>query len=825
MKLKCFFILIIFFLCKVTQVFSQAKIVEITVLMQGENQKKPEPKAGVHVYGFYDVAKANKFMASAENDIAFDPRPGEHFDVYAQTDNEGYCEMELTPIGAVVIRPEFGSPKMQEINGKFKHTIEIKDVGRVMGEVVQVAKMKRMNKSRPARRFGNRLVFGPHSFYLNSEQTYSNARTGLAPIVTTMTVRDSLLNIKDKLVVDIDSILVPLDTFMIARPFIKDGEAYQKTQKRRMGFDEKNDPLIAYRSLKPMVTREEDSISVYLVLYPIEKDKHYRINATHWFENYHNVYFSDSVCLAEGLDKDPMRFLDYNLIQIPIDTLRYRRKGRREKFQDKRKLNLNFMVGKAELDPTDSLNFVQLNQLKEDLARFANSAESAVFDIVVHGQASPDGGIAINQRLCNQRAEYLKSQIASSFPELRSLMTATASVAGWEDVARLLEEDSLMDYANEVKEIIASNKNTQVQERKIRALPYYDLIREKILPQLRVVDFSFSYVTNRILSPDEVYQRYLTDPGYRSGKKLKPYEFYHLLRMIKEPKELEVLAHAAWKSVKDDDQKNPWPLAAYVLGQCYLQRGVADTTLFKPYLDWRRAGYPKPEAQMTNSEGYKLNYVNDPAIVTAHIMHLCKAGDYYMADSVAANLLPDEPRFFMMKRFLDCLNGEYNDPFVRDTVASTSVWNKVVLYAAQDAEGQNNASMHRTALYLLKNDTVNFDQEDPKVLYMIATLRFRLEGPKNDAEIYSEHYFEKDEFADMMFSGAGYGMEDDQTAEDWGLPMIECCLKDEKYLKYMLFDGEFNSAYRKTFLKAWKKMKSEKEQENVENFNADETKQ
>lgn len=794
MKLRYFLLFLIFLVCSGNEtVFAQAKFIEITV-KQKKKDGSTEPKSNMHVFGFFDLAKGKKFERAAKDMTkVFSPRAGVDYDVYVTTDAEGFCEMQLPPTGSIVVRPEFGDPKFESLNGKLKVEIVLSYDGIQLQGTEVLHKKVRKNKPAPTRRFGNRIVFGPHSFYLFPNQTWSNARTGLAPMVKTMDLKD-------------DTILVPIDTFMIARPFIKDGKEYQQTQKRRMGFDEKNDPLIAYRSGSFMKTREEDSVQISLVLYPVDIKKRYQITATHWFENYHNVYYSDSVCLADGFEKEPMRFLEYDLMQVPIDRTRYERQGRRELSTDKRELNLKFMVGEATLDPTDSLNILQLNQLKEDLARYLNDGESGISAVEVHGQASPDGGIAINQRLCHQRSEFLKSEIASSFPSLRSVMKASASVAGWEDVARLLEEDSLVAYANEVKDIIASNKNSQVQERKIRALPYYEMIKEKILPRLRIVEFSFTYFTRRVLTPEEIYEKFLTDPEYKTGKKEKPYEFYHLFELVKDPKELEVLAKAAWKSVKDDDFKKPWPLAAYVLSQCYLQRDTADSKLLAPYLDWDRAGLDKPELQKRGFDGSLLGWVNDEAIVSAYITHLCKEGDYYMADSVAVNLLPDEPRYFMMKRFLDCLNGLYNDPDTRDTVATTSIMNKVVLYAAQDDPDEpDNEDFHRQALLLLRTDTAHFDPEDPKVLYMIATLRFRLEANK-DQKDYNESFFEKDDWfvpsEDNPFVDA-----DGLTSQDWGYPMVQCCLKDEKYLKYVLTDGEFNKQYRTAFLKVWKKLK------------------
>lgn len=807
MKWRYFLLFVVVFFGYAESVLSQGKTIEITVLRAEKKGEKPKPLELTEVYGFFDKKKADEFVTKMK-DIAFVPRLGDDYDCATKTDGEGVCELVLPSSGVIVVRPYFDDLVLEEVKGRYKFQVNLLHSGKVLGTVDVSGASILVNKPLTPIRLGKRKIV-PIKFYLFPNETRDDSRMGMAPVST---------------------ILETGDTFRIIRPFIKDGQHYYRTQKRRMGFDEKNDPLIAYRTPTFMKTREMDVIEDTIVLDSLKKGIHYKVTATRWFENYHTVYVSDSVCLDEGYDKEPMRFLEYDLVQVPIQRDRYIRKGRREMLQDSRKLNLSFMVGRAELDPADSLNFLQLDQLKEDLGRYLNDVDAGISDMEIHGQASPDGGIAINQRLCRERAEYLKSEISSAYPSLRSSMKASASVAEWGDVADLLEADSLTEYAQEVRNIVVENTNTQVQERKIRALPYYELIKEKILPRLRVVDFTFTYFTNRIRTPEEVYELYQTDPGYKSGKKEKPYEFYHLFNMIDDPKELEILAKEALKSVKDDDHEKPWPLAAYILQQCYLKRDTFDTNLLKPYLDWTRVGYKPIELFKQGFEGRGRGWVNDEAIVTAHIISLCKDGDYYMADSVAINLLPNEARFEKMKNFIRCLNGLWNVPTVRNAVAATSPMNKAVVYAAQDDPSPyaRARQFNEEALQMLVKDTVNFDSEDPRVLYMIASLRFRLHANKSQKS-YNDQNFEYYDMEANFFTPSPENpfvdIDGVTIRDDWGYPMVQCCLKDRKYLKYMLYDGEFNEAYRKAFKAYWKKLTGEEidDKNNVVKKETDET--
>ena len=766
--------------------YAQLKNIEIKVVGVDATStslgKKEEPVEYVEIYGFYDFAKAEAFRETLVNDFDYIPNWQNDCDKFAQTNKEGWAEIELPMNGVVVIRPPFGNPYLEHVRNRMKIKITIQnDEGRTMKEIVASGKLQIRNKPRPNRRVGNKITIGPHVFLLNSSETRSNARIGLAPIVTVLESYDAVHG--------------TIDTFEVMRPFIKDGLAYHRSQERRMGYDLGNDSLNRFRSSAFMKTREADSIVVYHVLYPVDKNKHYKVDAIKWFEDYNTVYFTDSVCLSEGLDEEPMRFLQYDVMNTSIDKIRYVRKGAREMLADKRELYLNFVVGEARLDLTDSLNIEQLEQLKRDLGRYINDKDGGVSLVVIKGQASPDGGIAINERLCARRAQYLRGELASTFPSLSEVTTVESRVATWADVADLLEKDSLPEYAAEVRGIVSAVNDPWAQEVRIRKLPFYSYIKENVLPRLRVVEFTFHYFANRVRTADEIYALYDKDPGYRDGSKEQPYEFYILFDKVKDkPRELETLAEAAYKSVKEIGTDRRWPLAAYHLAQCYLKRDHIDTLLLKPYLNW----YAGPNFENRDVNQQLRGWDNDEAIVCTHIAMLCKAGDYTMADSIAANLLPATPKFATLRLFLDCLNGGWNIPAVRDSVAATSPMNKVVVYAAQDNEGVDNSQYHRAALYMLQ-DTTLFSPQDPKVKYMEAILRFRLEANR-EAKSFSENNFIYDEY---------YEEADGLPRMDWGVPMVECARLDEKYVKLLQYDGYFTKAYRDAFNKYWKKLKEE----------------
>lgn len=765
---------------------AQMKLVEINVLKEINGGMSKEPMSNVNVYGFMDLRKASDFIKKSKS-LAFTPKPSD-FDCYEKTNADGFCNLELPLDGVVVVIPPFGEPKSSKVNSRETVTILYKEdeMGKILQEVVKTVRVKRDRQPIVGVRTGDTKSIR-YKLPIYSQQARSDVRCGFAPICIEVQTRD---------------------TFCIYPPVILDGSEYHQTQTRRMGYDLQHDSLSQYAyTNRFMRTREEDSLIIDLKVSKMKENHNYKVYGTFWFEDYNHVISRDSICLDEGNDLQPMRFLEYSTIHVDIDKERYKREGRVEQRPVDHRLNLNFMTGKAMLDPNDSMSFVQLEELKSAIARYANDPESGITGIQIAGQASPEGGVELNERLCRARSEYLSGQLQGAFPHLsRKLYTVSARVATWAEVADLLEKDSLKTYAEEVRAIVEKNKNTRTQESFIRQLPYFNMIKDTILPKLRIVDVRFYCYTRRVKNREEIYQQYLSDEGYRQGKKQQPYEFYNLFDMVKTDKELETLAYEARKVVRDEGQQRPWALAAYHLAQCYLKRDVCDTAVLSPYLDWDYVT-ALPEYQLSSPDGAKLSaYNNDEAIVATQIAMLCKMKSYNLADSMAHNLLANKPEYDTLKAVLRCLRGGWGEPEVRDMVAGTSMFNKALVYAAQ----RGDEIYEREALDILENPKL-MNQNDPKVLYMIACLRYRIEAENKGRKVFPELHFKKDTQFEPDPNDPRKDIWSGEYRQDWGYPMVRCCQIDKKYLDYMLNDGEFPKAYRESFMAYWNKLNNKEQ--------------
>lgn len=782
LRLACLLLLLVF----TAPVWAQMKNITVTVVKMDKKTEKLVRVEGASVFGFYSKRQADEFFRKSKEDH-FMPDVslyGNGEDEAPVTDTEGQVELQL-PIttGCVIVnnRTYFSPVKM--IKGKLEVTVRVEDEAvRQMGEVE-----KKVQTERPITP-GVNFSVGKDKYVsarvlLPPEQNHSNTRVMLTPFVYG---RD-------------DNVL-----FEVRNPTVKDGLEYHQTQLRRMGFNLKNDRLEPFRCKDTLREREKDYLTVEFVIHKPTLKSRYKVDGRLKYADFQHIYYEDSLEIDDGYDKEPMRFLDYEILTDSIERTRYIREGKSALQNDKRKLYLNFDQGKSVLNPNDTVSLSQLEQLRADLLRY-NDANSGITSAAIFGQTSPEGGMEINRRLSRERAQYIRNEIARS-AALRGIdVSVDSRVATWDDVAAELEKDSLKVYAAQVRAITGALKDPSRQEQQIKTLPCYPCIRDTILPRLRVADFNFTYYTKRVKTPGEVYELWQKDSGYRNGTKEQHYEFYYLFQMVEDMAAREVLAKAAMQSVPDWDAgrgRRPWPLAAYELARCYLARDTVDIHLLEPYID------------MTKGSNYGLmiegrterSWYNDAAIVGLQIMMLTRDGEYTKASEIALNCLPNTPQNKLVINYLRCLAGEWHNDTVRSAIARTSTWNKAIVYAAQDKRTPGYESFHDDALSLLQySDSIN--HKDPRTLYTIAQLRFRkVKDMLGQRDSIPPRYFNEamddDDF--MTATGYGGGMEETED-EDWGYPMRECCLRDSSFLAYVAEDGEFTKAYRTSFLKYWKK--------------------
>lgn len=660
---------------------------------------KPFDPADIIIYSFNTVGEAEDSYKTLTQDGGY---------IFATNmispDAGGYYEVRVSETGAIIVK---GAGKemcmMEKVNYRMEINFEMEGgielpPATLNAKLSEPAPMKERNVMN-----GNNLEVS-NTIPLPDHFGKTNARLILQPILYDGGT---------------DKLLKYLD------PMVFDGEQYSLTQERRMAYDRNNDPLTKFVNKEPlrdtsMIVSWSDTVKVS------DPDKSYYVNGVMRLEDYNQIYYERKMLLASARSVRPLKFLQYTMDQYYLDPEEYKEKPRRERRNTAGNISLTFLVGKAELDDSDTTNRAQLGLLKNDLLNIVQGEGSQLKEFFITGISSPDGSYQSNLKLARERMRYALSQITSVLSKHvrdRVYMRTEAEVAPWSAVVDLLTADSLMTEAAGLQEIIDKYPdNHDAQSIRIRQLPYYRDVVVDYLPKLRSVKYEYNYEIYRELTPEEIMDRYENDGDYRSGRKeFALYEFWNLFRMVEDPDELEVLYKRAYDaSIKETGR--PWALAANNLAVAYLRKDKADTTILAPLID---AKIKRVNVIERRADGTVNSVINPEAVVANQISMYLKMRNFERA-SVLAQLLPDTEKNRVIKAFTLCLGGYYiggdtpeeqqQAKEVFNVVANSTPLNKVVMCLAMDNKAYT--SMASQAINALP-------QDDPLTYYLWAIIKCR----------------------------------------------------------------------------------------------------
>lgn len=751
-------------------VFAQArKFVTGLVLDQEasktEGRKVPfdNEKNDIKVFYFDTVAEAEdleKKLKQPNVYLALD-------DVnYRIPDETGAYDMQVSEFGAIIVKVNM-QIQLVKINGQ-REIITYVDGGIMLDEVEAIARNPIIGPQPPVEveQYGNLIFLNNANIQIPDHEAKPNSRLIVHPFVINNSRSQEIT--------------------MYRLPRVYDGGEYALTQNRRMGYELSNDSLGEFLHFDKTISKEKIKIvwNDTVVLPPKTKDS-YQVFTWISLEDYTGVYFKDKKALSTRNPRKPLRFLEYSLPNYELDPLKYKEHPKRELRMGVEEVSLNFLLGKAELDPEDPNNELQLNQLKEKLLEIVNGESTTLKELHLSSISSPEGSLAANKALSERRLNYARSLVQSVIPAytLKRLYTYTpnaARVATWTEVAELLEKDSLFAEATEIRNIVEKYSSQDVQSMNISRLPYYTTLIKERLPRLRTMRCEYTAEIFRELTPDEILYRYQNDPDYRSGKKqFELYEYWHLFNMIKDPKELEILYRRAYEYSKTlNRDKRPWVLAANNLAMSYLKRDTTDVSILEPLIN-RGVRNVNVERKF---DGRVIRVENVEEVVANQLAMYLKE-DNYLDATVMEQILPNTERHKKLKAFTRCLGGRYiikgnmtpaekqrrNEAF--ELVKESSDLNRVVMLLAQNRADFNNDA--QKAIKLLPSN-------DPKTLYLKAILDYRL-----DYSLQAE--------ADLL----------------------ECFKADPSYIGIAQGDGDIKEDLLKYVMEAYEDYKKELEQTNT----------
>lgn len=461
-----------------------------------------------------------------------------------------------------------------------------------------------------------------------------------------------------------------------------------------------------------------------------------------------------------GERSDYMKFLDFKFKEFLPIASDFEEHMEDEKMEKAGELRLNFRVGKAEVEPGDTVNYKELQRLRNTFDEITNdpSGLRGLVSVDVHGMASPEGDIDYNKDLARRRAQYAINEIRRFTS--RAVRMEEPEVAGWDKVADELRKDSLFDYAKEISDIVAANPTMGAQSAKIETLPYYEsLIKDTYLPRLRTVRYKYIEKKFGQPEPEVVINRYKANKKAKLGRP----EYWMLFNNITDKAELEEVAKYALEVTRnnyDADSiygKGYWPYAAVLLACCYIGRDTVDLELLTPFLntelDSANQVLKATRSYSTQVSGKRIaEYINFPEVAANQLIMVLNRRNspmYRHVPAYEAMMKGMGEKYDTLVSVSKCLRGGYKKgnvskteeeaARVRQVVASTSITNSVIVNLAMAYSGGEKSKSYLEHA----KDEMSYLPDNAKSDYLKSLIYFK-DGDRQKSEQCLAYSFLKD---------------------------------------------------------------------------------
>lgn len=182
---------------------------------------------------------------------------------------------------------------------------------------------------------------------------------------------------------------------------------------------------------------------------------------------------------------------------------------------------LDFPVAKTEINPSYMNNPRELEKIESMLNEIRKDKNLTVNGVSIRGYASPEGSVALNNRLSGGRAEALRYYLSSKSTLPVSVYNVEHGGEDWSGLEKLIEASSML-YKSEVLAVIRSGKPEDARERDLRKIASggaFAELMKNYFPQLRRVQYRVDY-TVRGFNVDEAKEIFKKSPKLLSLEEL-----------------------------------------------------------------------------------------------------------------------------------------------------------------------------------------------------------------------------------------------------------------------------------------------------------------
>ena len=270
----------------------------------------------------------------------------------------------------------------------------------------------------------------------------------------------------------------------------------------------------------------------------------------------------DPIKLADGVIATST-LVEYHAMPIVLKD-NYQRIVPEQKVAD-----ILYNINQSNIRPSE-LKSADIQALKDYIALVMENERMEVKGVTNSSYASPDGPLALNERLSVERGKaadrYLKREYGK-IPELAELFASQTTAEDWEGFKTLVQESSIADKEL-ILRVLSMYQDPVVREQEIKNMATaYEALADQVLPKLRrsklIVDVNLIG-----LSDEEILAAIKDDPSVLSLEQLlyaatltndtKDMLKYYEMAAEKDPK-----CYRAWNNI----------------GWTYLQMGKADDAM------------------------------------------------------------------------------------------------------------------------------------------------------------------------------------------------------------------------------------------------------
>ena len=243
---------------------------------------------------------------------------------------------------------------------------------------------------------------------------------------------------------------------------------------------------------------------------------------------------------------DPLTFYISSLSSFVDRTPRYLTKVIERRAEANAAWNIDFKVGKYDIDENLGENAGQIDNIKMNLRRLMTNEEFILDSITISAFASPEGTVAANNKLSGLRAAGTASYFNKFVKHYRDSLKAEAGMSivvgddlaesgmmqagdeigdihflsknggeNWDYLTTLIGASDLSDREKSQYMDALSVSNLDERENKLKPYPFYQMVKKDFYPKLRKVQFNF-FLHRKGMVKDTVHTTVL-DSTYMKG--------------------------------------------------------------------------------------------------------------------------------------------------------------------------------------------------------------------------------------------------------------------------------------------------------------------